>query len=43
MADNFLERRREEYELKKKYYLTGKKYPKKKLHRKLEEPEDEAL
>lgn len=42
MADNFLEKHREEYELKKKYYLNGKKFPKK-TYRKLERPEDEAL
>ncbi|MBR5656692.1 MAG: dehydrogenase [Prevotella sp.] len=42
MADNFLERHREQYEAKKAAWLKKKKHlPKQK--RLLEKPEDEAL
>lgn len=43
MADNYLERRREEYELRKQAYLRKKKHlPKIKRHP-LQKPEDDAL
>lgn len=43
MADNFLERHREEYELKKAAYLRKKKHLPKIKHHLLERPEDDAL
>ncbi len=43
MADNYLERHREEYELRKQAYLRKKKHlPKVRLHAS-QKPEDEAL
>jgi hypothetical protein len=42
MADNYLERHREEYEKRKEMWLRNKKhFPK--IKRKLEKPDDEAL
>lgn len=44
MADNFLERHREEYELRKAAWLRKKKhFPKLKAKKPLQRPEDEAL
>ena len=43
MADNFLEKHREEYELRKAAYLRKKKYLPKTKYQKLERPDDEAL
>lgn len=43
MADNFLERHREEYEHKKEAYLRKKKHLPKLKHRLPVRPEDDAL
>lgn len=43
MADNFLERHREEYELKKAAYLRKKKHLPKITHHLPERPEDDVL
>lgn len=43
MADNYLEKHREEYELRKAAYLRKKKHLSKIKHNKLERPDDEAL
>lgn len=43
MADNFLEKHREEYELRKQAFLQRKKHLPKKAHRDISKPEDEAL
>ena len=43
MADNFLEKHREEYELKKQNYLRKLKHLLKIKHRRLDKPEDDAL
>lgn len=43
MADNFLEKHREEYELRKQAYLRRKKHLPKKTSREISKPEDEAL
>ncbi len=42
MADNFLERHQEEYELRKEKWLRKKKHLPK-INRQLEKPDDEAL
>ena len=43
MADNFLEKHREEYELRKAAYLRKKKHLPKMKARQIERPDDEAL
>lgn len=44
MEDNFLERHREEYELRKAVWLRKKKlFPKLKSKARIEKPDDEAL
>lgn len=43
MADNFLEKHREEYELRKAAYLRKKKHLPKTKYQKLVRPDDEAL
>ena len=43
MADNFLERHREEYELRKAAYLRKKKHLQKAKPHRPEKPDDEAL
>lgn len=43
MADNFLERHRDEYEQRKQQWLNKKKRLPKHLKRNIERPEDEAL
>ena len=43
MADNFLEKHREEYELRTAAYLRKKKHLPKINHKKIERPDDEAL
>jgi len=43
MADNFLEKHREEYEHRKEAYLRKKKHLPKTAHRLLQKPEDDAL
>ncbi len=44
MADNFLERHREEYEIRKAEWLRKKKhFPKLKARATLQKPDDEAL
>lgn len=43
MADNYLERHREEYELRKQAYLRKKKHLPKIKHHPLQKPEDDAL
>ena len=43
MADNFLERHREEYEQRKAAWLRKKKYLGRQLKAKLQKPDDEAL
>ncbi len=43
MADNFLEKHREEYELRKEAYLRKKKHLPKRPLRTPERPPDEAL
>lgn len=43
MADNFLEKHYEEYEVRKAAYLRKKRHLPKKAPRQLERPDDEAL
>ena len=43
MADNFLEKHREEYELRKAAYLRKKKHLPQMKVRQIERPDDEAL
>lgn len=43
MADNFLERHREEYEERKQRWLAKKKHINTPKTRQIEKPEDEAL
>ncbi len=43
MADNFLERHREEYELRKAAWLRKKKHLARQPKAKLQKPDDEAL
>lgn len=43
MADNFLEKHREAYELRKAAYLRKKKHLPKMASRSIDRPEDEAL
>lgn len=43
MADNYLEKHREEYELRKAAYLRKKKHLPKIRQTKIERPDDEAL
>ena len=43
MADNFLERHREEYELRKAAWLRKKKHLGRQPKAKLQKPDDEAL
>lgn len=43
MADNFLEKHREEYELRKAAYLRKKKHLPKQAARTVQKPDDEAL
>lgn len=43
MADNFLERHREEYELRKKRWQQRKRHQAIKHKRNIERPEDESL
>ena len=43
MADNFLERHREQYEARKAAWLRKKKHPKLKAKAAFQRPDDEAL
>ena len=43
MADNFVEKHSEEYELRKEAYVRRKKYLPKMKARQIERPDDEAL
>lgn len=43
MADNYLEKHREEYELKKEAYLRKKRHLPKIQKRQISRPDDEAL
>ncbi len=44
MADNFLERHREDYEMRKQRWILKKRHPGAgKVKRRLERPDDEAL
>ena len=43
MADNFLEKQREEYELRKAAYLRKQRHLPKLKARQIESPDDEAL